>query len=64
MTHEQFEKRKKEINEAQKQKPLFAKPLYPTETDMLVNYITSEVRKCKQNGKQDNWTLGNCKNTF
>ena len=52
MTHEQFEERKKEINRAQKQKPLFAKPLYPTETDMLVNYITSEVRKCKQNGKQ------------
>lgn len=42
MTHEQFEERKKEINRAQKQKPLFAKPLYPTETDMLINYISAK----------------------
>lgn len=49
MTHEQFEERKKEINEAQKRKPLFAKPLYPTETDMLINYISDISKKSRKN---------------
>ena len=53
MTHEQFEERKKEINKAQKQKPLFAKPLYPTETDMLMNYISAKRVEKNPPGQAD-----------
>lgn len=38
-----------QYREAQKQKPLFAKPLYPTETDMLMNYISASAKRVEKN---------------
>ena len=42
-----------QYREAQKQKPLFAKPLYPTETDMLVNYISAKRVEKNPPGQAD-----------